>query len=200
MSNHRRNRSATREIEDSDVQSASALETAQDAQDEQAALVDSAPSETQYSTYLAAYVAAKHDQVARIEERLEHLLEQQTATLQRLQSRQPGFLSLPQTRAAWQQQLQLQTQRIERLHERIETVREIRDGMTLHGPRIEQLAARKLRAHEPELSAEWDKAMARERRDQAQAIREAIEARRTSAGHRSGLGLRQGVAVAPSGQ
>jgi hypothetical protein len=39
--------------------------------------------------------------------------------------------------------------------------------MDLHGPKIEVLAARKLRAREPELAGEWDKVRIEERHHQA---------------------------------
>jgi len=45
---------------------------------------------------------------------------------------------------------------IQRLQARLEGVREIKEGMGTHAPRIKELATRKLRAQQPELAAEWD--------------------------------------------
>jgi len=45
---------------------------------------------------------------------------------------------------------------MQRLHSRFESVREIKEGMGVHSPRIDELAIRKLRAQEPELAREWD--------------------------------------------
>ena len=74
--------------------------------------------------------------------------------MQQTQARQSGILALPGARAKWQQQQQQNT--MQRLHGRLESVREIKDGMGVHGLRIEELAIRKLRAQEPELAREWD--------------------------------------------
>ena len=45
---------------------------------------------------------------------------------------------------------------IQRLQNRLEHVREIKEEMGLHGPKIEELAVRKLRLKEPDLAGEWD--------------------------------------------
>lgn len=134
---------------------------------EQAALLETAEVKMQYTATLAAQVQAKHDQVDRIEDRLEGLIEGTEARLQQTQAQQPGFLARPGSRAQWQQQVQRQQVAIQRLHDRLENVREIRDGMGLHSPRIEELAMRKLRAQEPELAAEWDSLRDAQRRHQA---------------------------------
>ena len=39
---------------------------------------------------------------------------------------------------------------------RLEAVREIKEGMGLHSPKIEELATRKMRAENPELASDWD--------------------------------------------
>jgi len=119
------------------------LERAQEAQAEQTAMLDATPLESQYSAAFAAQVEAKRDQAERIEDRLENLIEQQASRLQRAQANQLGLLSLPGTRAKWQAQLQQQQSVMLRLHTRLENVREIKDGMGVHAPRIEELAARR---------------------------------------------------------
>ena len=134
----------------------SLLERARDAQREQAATVGISPVESQYNAALAAQIEAKHDQAEGIEDRLEHLVEQQASRLQQAQSRRPGLLALPGARARWQDSIQQQQASMLRLQNRLELVREIRDGMGLHGPRVEELATRKLRAQDPELADGWD--------------------------------------------
>ena len=69
---------------------------------------------------------------------------------------QPGLLAFPATRAQWQQQVQQQQKTMQRLLGRLELVREVRDSMGVHAPRIEELAARKLRTRYPGLASEWD--------------------------------------------
>lgn len=136
---------------------------AETAQDEQKALVENASIAEQYQAALAAQVEAKHDQVERIEDRIEGIIEQQEAKLNQLQSKQPGILSLPSTRATWQAQVQQQQAVLQNLHGRLEAVREVKDGMGLHGPRIEELATKKLRQENPELAEGWDEMRAAQR-------------------------------------
>lgn len=140
---------------------------AEDTQGEQQAMLETAPLESQYGAALAAQVEAKHDQVERIEDRLEGMIEQQEAKLHQIEAKQPGFLSLPSTKASWQSQVQQQQALLQRLHGRLEGVREIKDGMGLHGPRVEELATRKLRQAEPELAEGWDEMRAAQRAHEA---------------------------------
>lgn len=134
----------------------SLLERARDAQAEQVALLEVTPLESQYTAVFAALVEAKHDQAARIGDKLENLIEQQAARLQVAQSQRPGLFALASKRAKWEQQIQQQQSTLQRLQGRLETVREIKEGMDVHGPRIEELATRKLRAQAPELARDWD--------------------------------------------
>lgn len=143
------------------------LQAAQEAETEQQALLESAPVEQTYEQTLALYVQAKHDQVERIEDRLEQLVDRQQARLQQLQSNAPGLLSLPRTKAAWQQQQAQQQARLQTLHTRLDMVREIKEGMGIHAPKIEELATRKMRAEHPELAADWDSMREAMRRHQA---------------------------------
>jgi len=130
---------------------------------EQQALLETSTVESDYAASLAAHVAAKHDQVERIEVRLEGVIEQQEAKLHQIQAKQPGILSLPGTRATWQAQVQQQQALLQTLQGRLEGVREIKDGMGLHGPRVEELAARKLRHEDPELAEDWEQMRAAQR-------------------------------------
>lgn len=140
---------------------------AEDAQGEQQALLETSPVEFQYAAALSAQVEAKHDQVERIEDRLEGVIGQQEAKLHQIEAKQPGILSLPSTRASWQSQIQQQQALLQRLHGRLEGVREIKDGMGLHGPRVEELATRKLRHAEPELAEDWDEMRSAQRAHEA---------------------------------
>lgn len=141
---------------DADAQADALLGRAQEVQAEQTALLEATPLESQYSAAFAAQVEAKHDQAERIEDKIENLIELQASRLQQAQSRQPSMLALPGARAKWQQQMQQQQSTMQRLQGRLETVREIKEGMGIHGPRIEELATRKLRAQDPVLASDWD--------------------------------------------
>ena len=134
----------------------SLLYRAKDMQDEQVATIEASSLESRYGAALAVQIEAKLDQAESIEDRLEHLIEQQASRLQQAQARQPGMLTLPGTRAKWNDGIQQQQASMLRLQGRLEMVREIKDAMGLYGPRIEELATRKLRDKEPELADAWD--------------------------------------------
>jgi len=152
---------------DVETQTETLLELVQEAQAEQTALLEATPLESQYNSVFAALVEEKHDQVERIEDKLENLIDLQASRLQQTQAKQPGILALPGTLAKWQQQVQQQQNTMQRLHGRLESVREIKEGMGVHGPRIEELAIRKLRTQEPELAREWDDMQEAQRLHQA---------------------------------
>jgi DNA repair exonuclease SbcCD ATPase subunit len=152
---------------DAETQTNTLLELVQEAKAEQTALFEATQLESQYNAGFAALVEEKHDQVERIEDKLENLIDLQASRLQQTQAKQPGILALPGARAKWQQQLQQQQNTLRRLHGRLESVREIKDGMGVHGPRIEELAIRKLRTQEPELAREWDDMQEAQRLHQA---------------------------------
>ena len=143
------------------------LDEARAADSGQSSLIDSAPVESQYTAALAAQVDAKHDQTERVEDRLENLIELQSTRLQQVQVQQPGLLALPGTRQLWQQKLQQQQNTLQKLRGRLEAVREIKEGMSLHSPRIEELAAHKLRFKEPDMVVNWVNRQEAQRRHQA---------------------------------
>ena len=140
---------------DAAVQADSLLACAQAEQSEQANLMNSS-IDAQYNAALAVQIENKQDQAERIEDRLEGLIERQSSRLQQERSQQPGLVSLPGTRSKWQRQIEQQQATMQRLQGRLELVRDIRDGMGLHGHHIEELAARKLRHQKPGLAEEWD--------------------------------------------
>lgn len=176
-----------------DVQVDALLERVQEVQAEQVALFDT-PLESQYSAAFAAQVEAKHDQAERIEDKIENLIELQASRLQLAQSRQPNILALPGARAKWQQQIQQQKSAIQHLQSRLETVREIKEGMGIYGPRIEELATRKLRAQEPDLVSDWNDMREAQRQHQALQRKQEQDKKREQRdklGRSMGLGLSQ---------
>lgn len=164
------------------------LETAESLEREQQALVEATPIEQTYQESLTVYIQAKHDQVERIENRLESVIDRQQARLQQIQARAPGWLSMPGTKRAWQTQEVQQQARLQTLHHRLESVREIKEGMGLHAPKIEELATRKMRAENPELASNRDAMCEAVRRHQAMLQKQTREER--SRGQSLGLFLR----------
>jgi hypothetical protein len=143
------------------------LDEAREADSGQSSLISTPVVESQYTAALAAQVDAKHDQTERIEDRLENLIELQSSRLQQVQVQQPGFLALPGTHQLWQQKMQQQQNTLQKLRGRLEAVREIKEGMGLHCPRIEELAAHKLRFKAPDMASEWFDMQETQRRHQA---------------------------------
>ncbi|KQH73175.1 IncP plasmid survival protein KfrC family protein [Xylella fastidiosa] len=123
---------------------------------EQHAMIETANLESEYSSLLAIQIQSKYDQVVRIEDQLEGLIEQQKSKLMQLDAQKPGLLTFPGKRASWQRGLQRQQALLQRLYTRLENVLEIKEGMGLHAPLIETLATQKLRAKEPELVEQWE--------------------------------------------
>lgn len=187
---------ATAQGRDAEAQADSMLERTRELQTEQAGLPESNPAEATYSGALAMQIEAKHDQAERIEDKLETLIDQQASKLQQSRSQQPGLIALPGTRARWQQQLQQQQRTMQRLQGRLEAVREIKDGMGVHAPRIEELATRKLRRADPVMAAEWDELQEAQRLNLAhqrrlQKEKEQREEQRTGAGPSHTLAVTQ---------
>ncbi|MFZ0930116.1 MAG: IncP plasmid survival protein KfrC family protein [Syntrophobacteraceae bacterium] len=133
------------------------LEQAQEAQSQQAALLESTPLESRYNGALANYVQEKQEQVERLQDRLENLIEKEMANLESCQAHRPAGLFLrPGARGAWQREQTGRQATIQRMQNRLEHVREIKAEMGFHGPKIEELAIRKLRLKESDLAGEWD--------------------------------------------
>lgn len=164
------------------------LDRAREIEREQSALLDSGALADQYASALAAEVDAKQAQVERIEERLETLIEDQASRLQDAQAHPPGVFSRRGTRVAWQAQLQRQQAAIQRLQARLEAVREVKEGMGVAAPKLDELAARKLRHKEPELVEGWEEMREAQRRHQALLRKQEQEKRKLQRGQSQSLG------------
>ena len=161
---------------------------------EQTSEITSETVQQPYEAAMSRYVEAKRDQAERIEDRLENLIEVQTSRLQDVQNHAPGFLAFPGTRVKWQQQVQRQLTTVHQLHARLDIVREIKDGMDMHGSRIEALANHKLRIEQPDLARDWDEVLAAQRRHmllQREKAREEEARSRLTAGRGQHLGHAQ---------
>jgi len=135
----------------------------QTAEIEQTALLEVSTVQQTYAASLENYVQKKQLQVDNIENKLELLIDKQKAKLQTLVSNSPGFFSLPKVRQAWRtQQVNLRS-RLQTLNTRLSNVREIKEGMGLHSPKIVELATRRLRMENPELASSWDSMKVAER-------------------------------------
>lgn len=145
-------------------------------------LLDALPLGSEFDASLAAKIEAKEDQIDRIENKLESLIEQQRIRLHQTMAKQPGLISFPGTRAKWYQQQQAQIASVQRLQDRLETVREIRDDVGVHMPRVEELALNKLKHEDPELVSGWEDMREAQRRHQALARNEEKKRKHTQDG------------------
>jgi hypothetical protein len=132
------------------------FDEAQFAERDQQALIEASPVERTYQEELVIYVQEKYNQVEHLENQLEILIERLESKLQQSQNNAPGFLSRPGTKNAWKEQQAQQQARLINLHNRLEMVREIKEGMGAHSPKIEEMATRKMRSEHPGLAADWD--------------------------------------------
>jgi hypothetical protein len=128
---------------------------------------------------LAEYISQKQEQVERLEDRIENLIEQEMASLVEYQASRPAVLSLrPGRRAGWESEQAKKLAFLQQLHNRLERVREIKEEMSVQGPRIKELAIRKLRMKEPDLAVAWDDIRTAHR------LHEGILVKRSNARHR----------------
>lgn len=172
------------------------LAAAQEVEREQQSALEAAPVEQTYEEALAVYVQAKFAQVEHIEDRLEKVVERQQASLQQAQANRPSFLARPATRQAWQAKQAQQQARLQVLYTRLDVVRDIKDGMGIHSPKIEELATRKMRAERPDLASDWDAMREAARRHQALMRKQEQEQKQTQEqrlGRSQSLGLSRTV-------
>ena len=168
------------------------LNAAQDAGREQHALMETAIAEqVSYQEMLEIYLQTKHGQVESIEDKLETLIVQQQALLQQSEAKKPGLLSMPNTKQEWAVRQSREQARLHVLHNRLDIVRELKEGMGVHSPKLEELAERKLRRHDPTLAQEWDSSLEAHRKHQALQRKQGQEKKRfESVGVGLSLGLR----------
>ncbi|WP_425327720.1 IncP plasmid survival protein KfrC family protein [Pseudomonas nitroreducens] len=149
---------------------------------EQSALLESASVQARYDRALNECVEQKAEQAGALEQRLEELIGRQLTQLQQSQAMRPGWLARPSIRAAWQEQNERCHSRLLDLQGRLERVQDLHHGMGLYTPRLDELAARRLRAEQPELAQEWSL--------QRQAVRVLEESQRRGNGLQPGMGTR----------
>ena len=89
----------------------------------------------------------------------------------------------------WAVRQSRQQARLHVLHNHLDFVRELKEGMGVHSPKLEELAERKLRRHDPTLAQEWDSSLEAHRKHQALRKKQGQEKKRfDSVG--AGLSLR----------
>ena len=169
-------------------------EQAEGLANDQESLAVAAEIEKRYDAVFQNYLEAKHEQVERLTDKLEHMIENQQSILTRLENKRPGFLARPSTRQAWSQTVQQQKTKIRRMERRLGRVHEIEEGMTVTGPKLVELASRKIRAHDPELAKSWEgirEELRRQQEKERQAKRDQKKTQKQSRGRAQSRGLSQ---------
>ncbi len=123
---------------------------------EQQNVIDTARLTETYEQTKDIYIQAKYDQVTRIEYRLEHMIKGQESKVQQSLLSKPSIFSMPATKKSWDTLKNSHKSRLEQLKLRLHHVRDVKEEMTLHGPKLEQMAIRKMRAENEEIASSWD--------------------------------------------
>lgn len=159
------------------------------------ALLDKATVDDIYQKTLQIYIGAKGDQLERIEDKLELMLSDREASLQRLDAHRPGLFALPRTRDLWRGKRAAHLGQVQSLRERLAVVRDIKEGVSGH-PTVDELALRKMRSENPRLVECRDALHVEERAEVIRAqLRNALE---KSQSRRTGLSLSQSQSLSLS--
>ena len=126
-------------------------------------LLDTENIDAVYQETLDLQIISKNEQVERIEDKLESIINNQQSQLQKNQSNRPSFLSMPSAKREWQSSQSKQQARLQVLRARLDTVKDIRDGMGVNSPRVEELALAKMKEENPELVKFWKNEKTQER-------------------------------------
>lgn len=148
-------------------------------ENDQQSMLENSLVEQQYEALLRDYISQKHEQVSRIEEKLGQLLQRQQFQMQKVLMTKPNMFSLPKTKRLWQGQVAQQKGAIARIEGRLTAVKDIKSSMGLHEPRIDEMAAKKLRKDNPSLCREYDFFKVMERKEKANARDKTKEKKQT---------------------
>ena len=132
------------------------LADAEEAARDEQAMLESASVEQTYETTLCDYVQAKQDQAEKIESVLETKVSQAQQQAAAQGKEKPGLFTSAAKKKAMATAQEHKQKRLQQLNMRLEQVREIKDGMGLRVPKIEEIATRKMRRDHPEIAASWD--------------------------------------------
>jgi hypothetical protein len=123
----------------------------------QAELLRAEQLSLQHNSQLAFYAQAKAQQIHNLQASLQIAIHSQAAKLAAIEQERPAWPATKQARAAWNNQVAQAKARLAQLERRSERVGEIPQDAGLYADSmLDELAARKLRFHHPELARQWD--------------------------------------------
>jgi hypothetical protein len=119
----------------------------------------------QHNSQIAFYAQAKAQQIDNLQASLQSALHSQATKLAAIEQQQPAWPANKQARAASQNQVTQAKGRLAQLERRSERVGEIAQVAGLYADSLlDELAARKLRFHHPDLARQWDAIQQRQRK------------------------------------
>ena len=123
----------------------------------QAELLRAEQLSLQHNGQLALYAQAKAQQIDNPQASLQSAIHSQATKLAAIEQERPAWPVTKQARASWNDQIAQAKARLAQLERRSERVGEIaRDAGLYADSLLEELAARKLRFHHPDLARQWD--------------------------------------------
>jgi len=123
----------------------------------QAELLRAEQLSLQRNAELAFHAQAKAQQIDSLQASLQSAIHSQAAKLAAIEQERPGWPASKQARTAWQNQVTQAKARLAQLERRSERVGEIAQDAGLYADSmLDELAARKLRFHHPDLARQWD--------------------------------------------
>src|SRR6516162_8640585 len=123
----------------------------------QAELLRAEQLSLQRNAELAFHAQAKAQQIDSLQASLQSAIHSQAAKLAAIEQERPGWPASKQARTGWQNQVTQAKARLAQLERRSERVGEIAQAAGLYADSLlDELAARKLRFHHPELARQWD--------------------------------------------
>lgn len=140
-----------------------------------------------YNSSLISYIQSKKDQVDKIENTLEKMIDSQQAKMQSLLSNKPGVFAMPGKKNNWNETFSKQQNRLGILHNRLDVVKEIKEGMGAYSPKINELATKKMRFDNKELAKEWDSLQEANRMHQVLKNKKQLDNKQT---HKNGVSIK----------
>ena len=122
--------------------------------EEQAALLEYAALDTQFSASFSTHVKAFSERMETLENRLEMSIQRREDSLNRLRAAKPGFLEGPKARREWHAAVTARAAKLAKAGERLTSVKQVREKMAVGGERLEDYLLKKLRYEYPELADE----------------------------------------------
>ena len=125
----------------------------------------------QHNAQLAFYTQAKAQQIDNLQASLQSAIHSQATKLAAIEQESPAWPATKQAHAAWNNQITQAKARLAQLERRSERVGEIAHNAGLYADSLlDELAARKLRFHHPDLARQWDTLQQQQRKTALQKL------------------------------